>query len=192
MKLIERIGLVIYSYIILILATILSLIIFGTIETTTIQNVIEKIIEEDIAKRIVLGINVAFILLSIRCIFFDSKEKNAEKDKQGILLKNESGKLLISKETIENLTNSVIKEFESIEQISTKTTIDRENNLIIAVNLVVGPNIIIKELSVNLQNKIKETIKATLDLEVKEVNIKVKSYVAKNENNKNSEGKSYN
>ena len=192
MKLIERIGLVIYSYIVLILATILSLIIFGVIETNTIQNVIEKVIEEDITRRIVLGINVVFILLSIRCIFFDNREKKAEKDKQGILLKNESGKLLISKETIENLTNSVIKEFESIEPIGTKTTIDKENNLIITVNLVVGPNIIIKELSVNLQNKIKETIKKTLELDVKEVNIKVKSYVAKNEkNNKNSEGKSY-
>ena len=182
MKIIERIALVIYSYIILILATILSLMILGLLDANFIQNIIEKIIQADVASKIILGINVVLILLSIRCIFFDSRDKKSEKDKQGILLKNESGKLLISKEAIENLTNSVIKEFESIEQINTKTTIDKENNLIITVNLVVGQNIIIKELSVNLQNKIKETIKTALDLDVKEVNIKVKSYVAKNEN----------
>ncbi len=179
MKIIERIALVIYSYIILILATILSLIILGLLDASFIQNIIENMIQADIA---ILVINIVLILLSIRCIFFDSRDKKSEKDKQGILLKNESGKLLISKEAIENLTNSVIKEFESIEQINTKTTIDKENNLIITVNLVVGQNIIIKELSVNLQNKIKDTIKTALDLDVKEVNIKVKSYVAKNEN----------
>ncbi|MCI8655088.1 MAG: alkaline shock response membrane anchor protein AmaP [Clostridia bacterium] len=182
MKLIERIGLVIYSYIVLILATILSLIIVGLLDVSLVQSAIEKIMQDNIISKVVLGINVIFILLSIRCIFFDSKEKKSEKDKQGILLKNESGKLLISKETVENLTNSVIKEFESVEEINTKIIIDKENNLIITVNLVVGQNVIIKELSVNLQSKIKETIKTALDLEVKEVNIKVKNYVSKNEN----------
>ena len=33
--------------------------------------------------------------------------------------------------------------------------------------------VVIKELSLNLQNKIKETIKKSADLEVKEVNVKV-------------------
>jgi uncharacterized alkaline shock family protein YloU len=184
MKIIERIVLVVYSYIILVLATFFSLIILGLIDASLVQTIIEKILQEDILSKVILGLNAVFILLSIRCIFFDTRDKKSEKEKQGILLKNENGKLLISKETIENLTNSVIKEFESIEQISTKTTIDKENNLIIVVNLTVGPKVIIKELSVNLQNKIKETVKSTLDLEVKEVNIRVKSYVAKTEENK--------
>ena len=95
MKLIERIGLVIYSYIVLILATILSLIIVGLLDVSLVQSAIEKIMQDNIISKVVLGINVIFILLSIRCIFFDSKEKKSEKDKQGILLKNESGKLLI-------------------------------------------------------------------------------------------------
>ena len=43
------------------------------------------------------------------------------------------------------------------------------------VNLSVRENAIIKELSTNLQNKIKETIKKSSDLDVKEVNIKVKN-----------------
>lgn len=183
MKIIERIVLVVYSYIILILATLFSLIILGLVDSILVQNLIEKVLQENILSKVILGVNAVFILLSIRCIFFDTKDKKSEKEKQGILLKNESGKLLISKETIENLTNSVIREFESIEQISTKTTIDRENNLVITVNLTVGPKVIIKELSVNLQNKIKDTVKNTLDLEVKEVNIRVKSYMAKNEGN---------
>ena len=48
------------------------------------------------------------------------------------------------------------------------------NNVTVFVNLSVKENAVIKELSTNLQTKIKTTIKKTSDLEVKEVNIKVK------------------
>lgn len=183
MKVVERIALVVYSYIILILATVLSLMIVGLLDIEIINTIVEHGIEGEISSKIILAINVILILLSIRCIFFDNNDNQKEKEKQGILLQNENGKLLISKETIENLTNTVIKKFESVEQINTKTMIDKENNLVIMINLVVGQNVIIKELSVNLQNKIKETMKNTLDLDVKEVNIKVRSYIAKNESN---------
>ena len=43
------------------------------------------------------------------------------------------------------------------------------------VELFVRPNAVIKDLSVNLQNRIKEAIKKTADLEVKEVNIKIRN-----------------
>lgn len=185
MKILEKIALVIYSFIILVLATVLSLIIVGLVDVDIVPEIIESAMMEDVASKVILGINIVFILLSIKCIFFSSRDKKAEKEQQGILLKNESGKLLISKETIENLTNSVIKQFESVEQINTKIVIDKENNLLIMINIVVGANVIIKELSVNLQNKIKDAIKNILDLDVKEVDIKVKNFIAKTDTNNN-------
>lgn len=51
----------------------------------------------------------------------------------------------------------------------------KDNTVQVYVNLNVKENAVIKELSTNLQTKIKETIKKTSDLEVKEVNIKVKN-----------------
>ena len=59
---------------------------------------------------------------------------------------------------------------------------DKESNLRVFVNLTVKENAVIKELSTNLQNKIKETIKQSSDLEVKEVNIKVKNIEPSKEN----------
>ena len=59
---------------------------------------------------------------------------------------------------------------------------DKDNNLTVYVNLVVRENAVIKELSTNLQNKIKDTIKKASDLEVKEVNIKVKNIEPVKEN----------
>ena len=41
---------------------------------------------------------------AIRCIFFDSSAKKKEEKRNGILLENSNGKLLITRETIENLS----------------------------------------------------------------------------------------
>ena len=59
--------------------------------------------------------------------------------------------------------------------MTTKIELDNENNVKVFVNLTVKENAVIKELSTNLQNRIKETIKRSSDLEVKEVNIKVRN-----------------
>ncbi len=63
----------------------------------------------------------------------------------------------------------------------TRVELDRENNVKVYVNLIVTSNAIIKDLSANLQSKIKEKIKTATDLEVKEVNITVKKVAAKPE-----------
>jgi len=55
------------------------------------------------------------------------------------------------------------------------------------VNLTVKPNAVIKDLSNNLQLRIKETIKTSLDLDVKEVNIRVKNIAPKIETAKKEE-----
>ena len=174
MKVLEKIALVIYSYIVLILAVIACTLVLGWLKPELVARILEEVIAGDIISKVTLGVSIVFILLSIKCIFFGGKTKN--EDKKGILLQNENGKLLITKETIDNLTKNVVKGFENIEQVSTKATVDNENNLIINVNLEVGPEVIVKELSSNLQFKIMETIKNVLDLEVKQVNIKVNNY----------------
>lgn len=175
MKLIEKITLALFSTLMLIISVIFCLLVFGWLEVSVVGEVIENIISDSVSANIILGLSVIFILLSIRCIFFDSSNKNKNEYKNGILLENSDGKLLITKETIENLVNGVVKEFESAEEVTTKIELDKENNVKVFVNLNVKENAIIKELSANLQNKIKETIKKTSDLEVKEVNIKVKN-----------------
>ena len=173
MKIIEKITLIIYSNIMLIVSIIACLLVFGWLDLQVVINIATACITTDPSK-IVLGASVIFILLSIRCIFFDPTSKADIKDRQGILLENENGKLMISKETIENLVESVARDFQDADNISTRVELDRENNVTIFANLVVTSDAIIKDLSANLQNKIKERIKIATDLEVKEVNISVK------------------
>ena len=179
MKILEKITLIIYSNIMLILSIILCLLVFGWLDMGLVGDIVTKIIVGETASKVVLALSVIFILLSIKCIFFDSTSREQIKERQGVLLENESGKLMISKETIENLVNSVALNFQSAEDVTTKVELDKENNVKVFVNLIVSEEAIIKDLSANLQTKIKEKIKTATDLEVKEVNITVKKVAAK-------------
>ena len=174
MKILDRIGLALFSSLMLIISIIVCLMIFGWLSVDLVHELVVMAINDSVSSNIMLGLSIAFILLAIKCIFFDSSSKQEMDYKNGILLENSDGKLLITKDTIENLVNSVVKGFESAENVTTRVELDKENNVTVFVNLSVKENAIIKELSTNLQTKIKTTIKNTSDLEVKEVNIKVK------------------
>ena len=105
------------------------------------------------------------------------EDKRKGKMGEGVLLENEDGKLLISKDTIERLANSVVKNFSNIQDARTKVLIDSKNYITIIVELQILQNTIIKDLNANLQSRIKEVVKQATDLEVKEVNIKIKNII---------------
>ena len=73
-----------------------------------------------------------------------------------------------------SIKNKYSLNFKEAESITTRVELDKENNVSIFANLVVSADAVIKDLSADLQNKIKERVKLSTDLEVKEVNITVK------------------
>ena len=174
MKILEKITLILYSNLILILAILLCIMIFGWVDINSVGNWVHGVLTGETSSKIVLGVSIALILLSIRCIFFDKTSKEQIRDRQGVLMQNENGKLMISKVTIENLVSSVAKGYQDTQEINTRVELDKENNVNVFVNLTVTNDAIIKDLSANLQNDIKQKIKNATDLEVKEVNIKIK------------------
>ena len=175
MKLLERFALVIYSYIIILLSVVLSLLIFNWIDFNVVTDMVYALLTGEISSKITLGVSVVFILLSIKCIFFDEKSKEKAKETQGILLKNENGQLMISKETIDNVVRNAVIGFDNVKECNTRIDVNSENQLRITLFLTVNDNVVIKELASNLQNKIKEEVKKVSDLDVQEVNVKVTS-----------------
>lgn len=192
MKIIEKITLIIYSCLILILSVITLLTVFGAIDIDTLEKIIEVWIDGVKSSRIIIVVSVVFILLSIRCIFFDPTAKKEIKNKQGVLLANENGKLMISQDTIEDIVDTVTKRFENAKEVSSSVRMDKDNNINVNVNLVVTSDTVIKDLSTELQNRIKDKIKQTTDLEVKEVNITIKKAVPEKKDRKSSELKENN
>ena len=173
MKILERFTLITYSLVILILSVILSLLIFNWIDFGTITDMVEALIRGTLSSKISLGVCVVFILLSIKCMFFDEKSKTVLKENQGILLKNENGQLMISRETIDNMVKNAVIGFENVKNCNTKINVNEQNQLMITLFLTVNGNVVIKELASNLQTKIKEEVKKISDLYVQEFNVKI-------------------
>ena len=181
MKILQKISLALFANIVLILSILLCLTIFNWLDLDVMYELLNNALQNETTSHIILGTCVVLILLAIKCIFFDSS-KEEEMGRDGILLENESGKLLVSKDTLENLVNGIVKGFENTENITSRVELDKENNVRVFVNLAVKPNAIIKDLSNNLQKRIKEAVKTSLDLDVKEVNIKIRNVTTKESN----------
>lgn len=179
MKVLEQITLTVFSIIILILCLTLCLILFNWIDVSNIYAVIQYLKSTQTLTNISLGVSIVLMLLAVKAIFFPSYAKEKEQKSEGILLENETGKLLISIETIENLVKGVVGGFPNVKNVNCKVKLDKSvNNVVIDLNLVVASETVIKELSANLQNKIKEVIKTTTEIEVKSIDIKIKNIEA--------------
>ena len=188
MKILERLALILFSIIILVIAVTSCLVISNILELKTIFNFVEDLLENQTYSRILLGSCIIAIILAIKALFFPAKMKKRPELKTGVLLENQDGRLLISKDTLENLVNSVVKSFDEAVDVQTKVTLDSENNVTVFISLLVKEDSVIKELSANIQNSIKETIKRSTDLNVNQVNINVKDIEKnKTENNKKVE-----
>ena len=173
MKFLERFTLIIFSYVILILSIILSVLVFNWLDLETVTEKIQSAVEGAVSAKIILAVCFVFIILAIKCIFFDETSKEKLKEAQGILLKNENGELMISKESIDNMVKNAVKSFENVKECNTKIDVNSENRIVITLYLVVNEEVILKDLASNLQEEVKNEIKKISDLEVSEVNIKV-------------------
>lgn len=174
MKFLEKLSLVIFSIIVLVLSVILVLIGFNFVEQSVFSILISKVMMSAQGTYIMIGICVVLIMLAIKCLFFsDSTALKRDKSEDGVLLQNEDGKLLITRSTLENLVNGVLYEYSEIENAETNVIINKENNVIIDVALNVAEGTVLKNLSAKLQNEIKERIRETTDLEVDAVDIEI-------------------
>lgn len=187
MKKLDYLILVIFSVVVLIASIVIILLSLGKVDINFVGSFLEKAITGSKTSNIITAISAVLGILALKGIFFIDFQKEGNSKETGILMENGNGKLMISKATLENLVDSVVKDFDSIEDVKTIVQADENNNLKILVNMIVSKNVVIKELTLNIQNKIKEAIKKTSDLDVKEVNVKIRNIATGNKENKKRE-----
>ena len=184
MKKLDYLILVIFSVVVLIASIIVILLSVGLLDTNVVGSFLGKAITGTKTSNVITIVSAVLALLSVKGIFFVDLGKEKNSKDTGVLMENGNGKLMISKATLENLVNSVVREFDSAEDIKTIIQLDENNNLKVLVNIVVGRDVVIKDLTLNIQNKIKEAIKKTSDLDVKEVNVKIRNIASESKDSK--------
>lgn len=177
MKSFSKLVLVIFSVLVLILGVVINLLIAGWLDFDMASKLVERALTESPANKIILAITEISMLFAIICIFADTTSKKDSKGGRDVLMQNDNGRLMISRETIENIVNSVVKDFPNAKCSNTKIALDNENNISVLVDLAVTKDVVIKELTINMQDRIKDTIKKTSDLEVSQVNVRIKNII---------------
>lgn len=178
MKFFDKLVLKIFSIIILAIGIISILLMTGIINLEMILNEIVKLSDGETTIKVAIGVLAVLMLLSIKGLFFTSKNQDKTL-KEGIILENTNGKLVISKESLENLVASVTKDIPGADTIASRTILDKNRNLIVNVTAAVSKDVMIKDVSNEVQARVKEAMKRTADLEVKEVNIRIKNITSK-------------
>lgn len=96
-------------------------------------------------------------------------------------MENSDGKLLITRNTLENLVDTVVEQYADVRKYDTDVIIDKQNNVTINVAVEVLEGCVIKELSSSLQEKIKTCVKDATDLELTAVDIEIHKVELKKE-----------
>ena len=170
MKLAQRFSIIVFSIIDFILAVFTILISSEIVSIDIISDLVAKFNENIVVTACVC---LLLALWSIANIFF--KSDSTSEMTNGILLENENGSLLITKDSISNLVDSVLKRNQDIKDASVKIEFDENRDLVINIVATIKDNVVIKDTSAKLQEDIKFAIKRTTDLDVSNVNIKVKN-----------------
>lgn len=187
MKILEKFVLILYSFLVLVISVVLCLVIFKIIDIETINNCIKYMLEDSTILITVLASSIVCILLSIRCLFFRKRKEIKKSDATDILLENESGRLLISKRAIENVVRNVVNNaVKDTKDCKVIVDIDPANYLSVYVSILLNNNLKIRDMTLDLQLKIKSQIKDDFDLDVKQVNIKIDSVEEKENEKKES------
>ncbi len=169
MRLVERFSIIVFSGLVLILSCFTMFVSTNLISVSIFEDLFE-VLSENLA--ITICGCVLLSLWSIANVFLksDSRKENVN----GILLENENGSLLITKDSISNLVESVLKKNSDVKQESVKIEFTTNKDIIINIVVSVKDSIVMKETSAKLQENIKMIIKKATDLDVKEINIKIK------------------
>lgn len=177
MKFLEKLSLILFSLIMSVISIGLILIMLDVIQISVVTKTISLILKDDFSIKLTVGVAVVTLLLALKCIFFGSEPE--DDGRNGVTLENGSGKLVISKESLENIIANIVKEVQGIEAISSRTILDKNNNLVVYVTTLVSKDMMIKDVSAQIQDKIKDALSKTADLEVRQVNVKVKNITNK-------------
>ena len=173
MKLIDRIIYFIFSSIIFI---IIALAIMGLYDVEFAKNIIINLVGylRDFSAMnmgTILIISAIIEIMAIKGMFFRSGK---EEKRDAIILENSSGKLIISRKTLENLVKDIANNVNGVENAIAKVMVEKDTDLAILIDIVVKEGSI-KDITKKLQEEVKMSIKKASDLNVAEVNVNIKN-----------------
>ena len=183
MKLVDKVIYFIFSVIILAIVVVMFTVILNiggvvNLVFNFISNIPNMSFTQEQMTYIVI-IEILLFIMAIKGILFQSK---LEENKDAIILENNSGKLIISRKTLENLVKDISNGVQGVENSFARVNVSKDTELIISIDIVVKEGSI-KDITKKLQEDVKIAIKKASDLNVSEVNVNIKNIKKLSESN---------
>ena len=183
MRLVDKVIYFIFSVIILAIVVVMFTVILnigGIVNPVFnfISNIPNMSFTQEQMTYIVI-IEILLFVMAIKGILFQSK---LEENKDAIILENNSGKLIISRKTLENLVKDISNGVQGVENSFARVNVSKDTELIISIDIFVKEGSI-KDITKKLQEDVKIAIKKASDLNVSEVNVNIKNIKKINESN---------
>ncbi len=183
MKLVDKVIYFIFSVIILTIVVVMFTVILNIgVVVNPVFNFISNIPNMSFTQEqmtYIVIIEILLFVMAIKGILFQSK---LEENKDAIILENNSGKLIISRKTLENLVKDISNGVQGVENSFARVNVSKDTELIISIDIVVKEGSI-KDITKKLQEDVKIAIKKASDLNVSEVNVNIKNIKKINESN---------
>ena len=183
MKLVDKVIYFIFSVIILTIVVVMFTVILDIgVVVNPVFNFISNIPNMSFTQEqmtYIVIIEILLFVMAIKGILFQSK---LEENKDAIILENNSGKLIISRKTLENLVKDISNGVQGVENSFARVNVSKDTKLIISIDIVVKEGSI-KDITKKLQEDVKIAIKKASDLNVSEVNVNIKNIKKINESN---------
>ena len=177
MKALDRIISFIFSVIMLEVAVVLILVGTRAIDSQMIIDTLsEKVFNpEVISSRIFNPITIGGIVLflaSLKTTIFLSLFNN--KNKASITVKTKNGEIQIAQDSIISTAKNATMSFDNVKEVQAKMR-KKGKGIVIYESIQVYSNINIRELTIAIQEAVKEKINSTTGVIVKDVNINIKN-----------------
>ncbi len=164
MKLLDRIVLTIYSFILSIISVVVILTGFHLLP----DYFIESFAYFFRAYGYVIGIiGIAFLIVSIRFLLSGVR---GESSARSIARQTQLGEVRISVVTLQNIAERVVKSIEGVKEVKTRSLFINDGAVMI-LNLVVATDIKIPELVVKVQKLVKDEVESVTGINVAEVKV---------------------
>ena len=108
--------------------------------------------QEQMTYIVIVGIILCF--MAIKGMFFQAR---LEENKDAIILENSSGKLVISRRTLENLVKDISNNTKGVENTTARVTVGKDMQLVISIDIVVKEGSI-KDITRKLQEEVKNRL----------------------------------
>ena len=173
-KILSKMGFVISAIIVLMLSLLLCTLIWGWITPDQVMSVIMMGLSNGIATKIILGVAILLVMLTTFSIANGTDDKSVNGVKEGVIISKDSGDLVISKSTIEDMVFNTISKYSNVQNPQIGVIVKNSGKVLIYITMDVANDTVIKDLSSRIQNDVSSTIKNCTDLDVENVNVSIK------------------